>query len=320
MKKVSLFLISLMMISLPVMAESVVESNFTVENSNSKIFIYHIPENFTNVHELLNVSNTDNNKSPAEIIAQQTSITSDDVTADTSIHSEESDVEINQDSASNTGNDHYAMHDMYTDVLKGYASYDENEEDAVSLEDTIDKYQTIEIIKPHKITTLAGSIDKSHLTQQKITYSKYDNMEYSIAPKSSRNYRSKGGFSAGTMFNQGIDYAELESSTGVFSRYDHKYFALSSAYMKTINSTNNNYNDNFYFSPELKLNQYFTLREVMSADIARNRKKIEVVLSVNPFGKKDSDRLKLEFGANSTFDDKNTVIRNQFKFSTNFKL
>ena len=44
------------------------------------------------------------------------------------------------------------------------------------------------------------------------------------------------------------------------------------------------------------------------------------VVSINPFGKKDTDRLRIEFGANATYDDTNALLKNQFKFSTNFKL
>ena len=93
-------------------------------------------------------------------------------------------------------------------------------------------------------------------------------------------------FSAGTVFNQGIDYAELEQSSGVFTKYQYKQVGLSLSYMKTVNTTNNNYNDNFYFAPEWKLNQYFTLREILSADITKNRQKAEFILSINPFGKR----------------------------------
>ena len=49
------------------------------------------------------------------------------------------------------------------------------------------------------------------------------------------------------MYNQCIDYGEFEQSSGIFSKYSYKNFAVSTAYMKTVNSTNNNYNDNFYF-------------------------------------------------------------------------
>ena len=146
-------------------------------------------------------------------------------------------------------------------------------------------------------------------------------MEYSIRPVSSLHMKDMGrGFSAGTMFNQGIDSAELEQTTGVFSRYDKGRFGLYTAFSKTLNSTNSNYNDNFYISPELKLNQYFTLKEILSADITRNRKKAELVLSINPFGKRDFDRLRIDFGANATFDEDYSLLKNQIKFSTIFKL
>ena len=128
-----------------------------------------------------------------------------------------------------------------------------------------------------------------------------------------------GGFTTGTMFNQMIDTAELEQSTGIFSRYDTKYFAIYTAYSKTLNSTNSNYNDNVYISPEFKLNQYFTLKEILSADMTKNRKKAEFVISINPFGKKDTDRLRIEFGANATYDDNNSLLKNQFKFSTKYQ-
>ena len=90
--------------------------------------------------------------------------------------------------------------------------------------------------------------------------------------------------------------------------------------MKTVNSTNNNYNDNFYFAPEQRLNQYFTLKEILSADITKERRKAEILLSINPLGDKDPNRLKFELGASQTYDYTNAVIKSQFKFSTKFNL
>lgn len=302
MKKVSLLILCLIISFLPCDAETVSSEDLETQ---PKVFIYHIPDE-TSVKDAFTPSDEvrENNEEKTS-----TDITSDDVTADTSgtITEEEPEEEIITD---------YDIDDMYTDVLQGYAVYDEDE-DTISLEDNLDEFQTIKIQRPAKIK---GGKYVAAKTTAPNTYSKFSNMEYSIAPISSTNYRSKGGFSAGTMFNQGIDYAELESSTGVFSRYDSKYFAVSTAYAKTVNSTNNNYNDNFYFSPELKLNQYFTLREILSADIAKNRKKAEVVLSINPFGKKDFDRLRFELGASTTLNENNETLKNQFKFSTKFKL
>ena len=256
----------------------------------------------------------DRNKTQDTVVKQD--IISDDVTADTS-GEEVPEEDFDDEEIEEPEIEEYQIGDMYADVLKGYAQYDEGEEDAVSLADTLDEFQTIKLTQPSKV----GAQNYTDLIQSSPSlYSSLSSMEYSIAPVSGMSYAKKGGFSAGTMYNQGIDYAELEQSTGLFSRYETKYFAISTAYEKTINSTNNNYNDNFYISPELIINQYFSLKEVLSADVAKNRKKAEFILSINPFGKKDTDRLRFELGANATYDDTNALMKNQFKFSTKFKL
>ena len=305
MKKVSIFLICLLFTFLPCSAKKTSD-----ENANTvlpKIFIYHIPDETDREKkkEISNTANPDNNteeQTPKIII-------SDDVTADTSgIEPEQEDIV-----------EDYELDDMYTDVLKGYAEYDEGEEDAVSLDD-YDNFLTIDIKQPSKVEGGKYSGAKNSFLKSPELFTKYNKMEYSIAPLSNTNTAKMGNFSIGTTYDQGIDYAEFEQSTGIFSRYDTKYFAVSSAYKKTINSTNNNYNDKFTFAPELKINQYFTLRETLSADIVKNIRQAEFTISINPFGNRDLDRLRFELGTNSIFDGKNTLLKNQFKFQTNFKL
>jgi hypothetical protein len=297
MKKVGLLLICLILTILPCVAKG--SSN---EASDApKVFVYHIPDE----------EETESEKSDVVESSTPEDITSDDVTADTSAPEEEEIVEEESED--------YELSDMYTDVLQGYAVYDE--EELVSLEDDIKDFQELNIKTPSRVEAIKFNNAQKISIFDYNKYSKFNNMEYSIAPVSTKNSKSfGGGFSAGTTYFQGIDYSELEQSTGVFSRYDSKYFAISTSYAKTVNSTNNNYNDNFYFSPELKINQYFTLKETLSADITKNRKKAEVVLSINPFGFKDSDRLRFDIGVNATYDDTNTLLKNQFKFSTNIKM
>lgn len=284
--------------------------------SQSSVFVYHIPDEDDGQEET----------TPAQNQEEEPVITSDDVTADTSIKSnsseddDEDDDEIVDEEDENSYGE-YEMGDMYTDVLKGYAEYNEDEENTITLDDSPDELLKLDITKPTKISKSDyTSLKTSSLKFYDNQFSKYTGSEYNIAPKSSTNYRKYKGFSAGTTYSQCIDYAEFEQSSGVFSRYEYKNWAINTAYAKTINSTNNNYNDNFYFAPEWKINQYFSLKEVFSADIAKHRKKAELVLSINPFGNKDSDRMRLDFGANQSYDSTNTVIRSQLKFSTSFKL
>lgn len=313
MKKVSLTLIILMLSILPCKAKSPFEIKID-KISQSSVFVYHIPD-----------EDEGQETTPAQTQGEEPVITSDDVTADTSINSEETNSEETDDEIVDEEDENidgqYEMGDMYTDVLKGYAEYNEEEANTITLDDSPDELLKLDITKPAKVakndyTSLKSSSLKFYDNQ----YSKYTGSEYNIAPKSSTNYRTYKGFSAGTTYDQCIDYAEFEQSSGVFSRYEYKNWAIRTAYSKTVNSTNNNYNDNFYFSPEWKVNQFFSLREVFSADIAKHRRKAEVVLSINPFGNKDTDRMRLEFGASQSYSNTNEILRSQLKFSTNFKL
>jgi hypothetical protein len=305
MKRFYIILICLIISNLPCESHALLEE--AAKNEAPKIFIYHIPdENETVQNEI------EQEKIP--------DIVSDDVTADTSgIVEENNDEEDDFDEIKRITIDEngYEIDDMYSDVLKGYAVYDENEENAISLDN---KNYDVFKIKLHQPYNYKGGKYLAADSLKPLIYSKYSNLEYSIKPISNIHAKQLGGFTAGTMFNQNIDYAEVEQSTGVYSRYDTKHFGIYTAYSKTLNSTNSNYNDNFYLAPELKINQYMTLREILSADITRNRKKAEFVVSINPFGKKDIDRWRIEFGTNATFDEDNELLKNQFKFSTNFKL
>lgn len=314
MKKISLTLIILMLSILPCRANSPFEIKID-KISQSSVFVYHIPDEDKGQEE----------ETPAQNQGEEPVITSDDVTADTSINSEETNSEETDDEIVDEEDENidgqYEMGDMYTDVLKGYAEYNEEEANTITLDDSPDELLKLDITKPAKVAKNDyTSLKSSSLNFYDNQYSKYTGSEYNIAPKSSTNYRTYKGFSAGTTYDQCIDYAEFEQSSGVFSRYEYKNWAIRTAYSKTVNSTNNNYNDNFYFSPEWKVNQFFSLREVFSADIAKHRRKAEVVLSINPFGNKDTDRMRLEFGASQSYSNTNEILRSQLKFSTNFKL
>lgn len=308
MKKVSLVLILFMITLLPCGAVSLTD-NMIKSNNNTLVFVYHIPDD------------EPKRQSDDAVENEPEVITSDDVTADTSLKNDldEDDVDDNEDvSNSEQSGDEYQLTDMYSDVLYGYAQY--SDDNAISLDDIEEEFLKLNIQKPYRISTQSFADLKTPSSKLYNSYSKYNAPEYSIIPVTSTNYRKIKGFSAGTTFDQSIDYGELEQSSGVFSRYEYKCLALNTAYKKTVNSTNNNYNDNFYLSPEWKLNQYLTLREILSTDITRNLKKSELILSINPFGNKDIDRLRFELGASQTFSNTNELIKNQFKFATSFKL
>ena len=281
-----------------------INSFFVAQNG---VFKYHIPD-----EEDEQTEEQSQNLKTDEVTVKE-DIVSDDVTADTSgISKYDSDQEISNE-------DDYELEDMYGYVLHGYAEYFDDEENAISLDLPENEYLVLNIKKPVAIEGKYFGYLQSSPSLFDNNYTKYNGSEYSISPISGSSSKSVGGFSAGATYSQGIDYGELEQSSGIFTKYQYKRFAISTSYAKTVNTTNNTYNDNFYIMPELKLSQYFTIKNILSDDTVKKRKKAEVVLSVNPFGNKDFDRLRLEFGASGTYDEVNNAFKNQLKFSTMYK-
>lgn len=302
MKRIVLGLVLSSFTFMPVYSQNFdINSIFVAQNG---VFIYHIPdEDEQQVQE---------NKQ--EETAKNQDIVSDDVTADTSGIEK-----YHFDEDTKNADDDYDINDMYDYVLHGYAEYYDDEENTVALDLSENEYIVLHIQKPVVIEGKYFGYLHSSPSLFDNNYSKYNGTEYSITPVSGSAEKKVGGFSAGATYSQGIDYGELEQSSGIFTKYQYKRFAISTSYAKTVNTTNNNYNDNFYIVPELRLSQYFTIKNILSADTAKKRKKAEIVLSVNPFGNRDYDRLRLEFGASETYDEINNAFKNQLKFYTMYR-
>lgn len=303
MYKVGLILLAFMISLLPVNAES---NSLMQNNVQSKpmLFVYHIPDTEYENDSAFGVEKE---------AAGKNDITTDDITADTSKPAQETPQEEEIDEEE--------LNSLYSDVLQGYAEYYEGEDDAVTLDFSNNQLAKLNIKRPEAVESANYTDLASPSLNLQNKYSKYNAPEYSISPVSKKNYKQFGKFKTGAVYGQEIYYAELEQSTGVFSSYDFtKKFSVSTSYMKTVNSTNNDYNDNFFFSPSYKINQYFTIRESLSADISKERQKAAVYLSINPFGDKDRDRLMFEFGASQTHYNDGRPAKNQFSIMTNFKL
>jgi len=306
MKRIVLGLVLFLFTFMPAYSQEFdINSFFVAQNG---VFKYHIPDD-----EDEQAEEQSQNQQTTDDVTGKEDIISDDVTADTSGISK-----YDPDQAGSNEDD-YKLEDMYGYVLHGYAEYFDDEENTVALDLPKNEYLVLNIKKPVTVEGKYFGYLQSSPSLFDNNYSKYSGSEYSISPVSGSSSKSVGGFSAGATYSQGIDYGELEQSSGIFTKYQYKRFAISTSYAKTVNTTNNTYNDNFYIIPELKLSQYFTIKNILSADTVKKRKKAEVVLSVNPFGNKDYDRLRLEFGASGTYDEVNNAFKNQLKFSTMYK-
>ena len=113
---------------------------------------------------------------------------------------------------------------MYSDVLQGYAVYDE-EEDAISLEDELDEFQMVKIKKPVKVKGGKYSVNKSTALQLIFTQ-KLNNMEYTIEQKSYDTEQTFGKFSAGTQYKQKLIMRNSGSLQCCIQRYDTKIYGF----------------------------------------------------------------------------------------------
>lgn len=300
MRKFLLLLLSLMVIQIP--AFSINKKMLPTsggENALPNIFIYTIPDDNVPERPLNNSEIEENNN----YIEEKTT---------TSKNNEEEET---------------VMLDMYEEndenivlgatVLKGYAEYIEDR-DTIYLKDDNDNF-VINLKVPQKITASKGLDLASHTRTNQI--SKHTNTEYNIAPKSVISSSTKGDFTIGALYENEVDnIAMLESETGLFTRYEKDKFAVSSSFKKSLNTTYAQDYNTISVTPELKLNSYISLKNKLSADITRNRRSTELIFSLNPFGKKDRDRMLLEAGAKQTFFMDTGENKTQLNFSATFKL
>ena len=290
MKNLLLLAVLLFLTGLPALAEDVINADTKLPN----IFIWALPEDLTSPQGV---------EESAKAKKKNKEVPASDVQQDNVFEPQEEEPVV-----------------LNATTLKGYAEYVEDAEDVYLMDDHTQF--TLNLKTPQKVTSQKIVDDNKIVPKMDEIYSisKFKGEEYSISP-TSRNVTVKdGGWSAGTTFSSGISTSQLENTTGLFTRYENKHFAISSAYAKNNMTTRGLTTDSFYVVPEFRLNSIFAVQEVLSADITRNRRSSELVLSVNPLWKKGIDRMNFEVGAKQTFDMNSGDMWSQFRFSTKFKL
>lgn len=101
---------------------------------------------------------------------------------------------------------------------------------------------------------------------------RYINDEYLISPNSINASSKVGNFTIGAQYNNEVDnIAMLEKETGLFTKYERNRFALTSSVTKSLNTTYAQDYNTISIVPELKINNYMSLKNVISADITRNK-------------------------------------------------
>lgn len=215
--------------------------------------------------------------------------------------------------------------------LHGYLEYSQNqdeneqnlEQNAIML-DTPENPKSVNLTKPQAIESksLITGVKKTTfgpIQDELENASKFSTAEYSIRPINTSYSRKFGKFSFGTMYDSSISSASTNFSTGLFTKYEGKHFALSTAFSKNNNSNSDTFNDNFFVAPELKLSKRLSLLDVMQTDVAQINKSNELVLRYTPHFKKYADEVQFELGAGQSFYQ-DSYVKSSLRFSTKFRL
>lgn len=218
-----------------------------------------------------------------------------------------------------------------TTELHGYLEYNQNQEEneqnqeqnAVILE-VPENHNGINLTKPQKIESksLISGVKNPTFNpiQDKLNNaSKFSTSEYTIKPISTSYSKKFGKFSFGTMYDSSLSGASTSHSTGLFTKFDGKYFALSTAFSKNTNNNDAEFDDKVFIAPELKLTKRLSLLDIMQTDVAQINKSNELVLRYTPHFKKYADEVQFELGAGQSFYQDN-YVKSSVRFSTKFKL
>ena len=297
MKKVLLLSAVILIFGLPV---------FSAEGEDIRlpnIFIYTIPDNIKQKPEV-----------PEDTDAPEDAYVNETPVSDKSDKVSEDEINLSLDGDNYNDEDDFTLN---ATTLKGYAEYMEDA-NTIHLKDDNNNF-VLNLKVPQKISASKGMDLQDAINSKRMA--RYSDAEYNIAPNSVRTASKKGDFTFGALYGNEVDsIAMLESETGLFTKYEKSRFALSTTYKKNLNTTYNQFYDTISLAPEFKLNNYMSIKNEYKADLTRNRKSGALIFSFNPFGKKDSDRMRLELGAKQTIYEDNVTTKTEFSFSTQFKL
>ena len=297
MKKVLLLSAVILIFGLPV---------FSAEGEDIRlpnIFIYTIPDNIKQKPEV-----QEDTDAPEDAYVNETPV------SDKADNVSEDEINLSLDGDDYDNEDDFTLN---ATTLKGYAEYMEDA-NTIHLKDDNNNF-VLNLKVPQKISASKGMDLQDAINSKRMA--RYSDAEYNIAPNSVRTASKKGDFTFGALYGNEVDsIAMLESETGLFTKYEKSRFALSTTYKKNLNTTYNQFYDTISLAPEFKLNNYMSIKNEYKADLTRNRKSGALIFSFNPFGKKDSDRMRLELGAKQTIYEDNVTTKTEFSFSTQFKL
>ncbi len=206
--------------------------------------------------------------------------------------------------------------------LQGLVEYDDNPVETIYLDDDIEIPQVNipqrSVTLPVKILNITSNTNtpRSALSRAAITR----NTLKDILPLSGTLSESFNGITYGTLWGEELSYSQMESSTGVFLRYDApKYFSLDTTFKQTATQDIGTQYGSVRVTPEWHITDKLTLKDSFTNYVNAPKNKNELTIVYSPALKKYADSLKFELGVAQSYYS-NGGKSSSVSFTTGFKL
>lgn len=206
--------------------------------------------------------------------------------------------------------------------LQGQVEYDDNPVETIYLDENIEKPKVNipqrSVTIPIKMLNITSNTNtpRSALARAAITR----NALKDILPLSGSLTESTHGFTYGTIWDEEISYSQIESSTGVFVRYDFpKYFSFNTTIRQNASQDVGSQYATARVTPEWHITDRLTLKDSFTNYVNLPKNKNEITLVYSPALKKYAESLKFELGLAESYyssGKRSTAV----SFSTGFKL
>ena len=194
--------------------------------------------------------------------------------------------------------------------LQGQVEYDDNPVETIYLDETIEKPKVNipqrSVTIPIKILNITSNTNtpRSALARASVTRNNLKD----ILPLS------------GTLWGEELSFSQMESTTGIFLRYDApKYFSLDTTFKQSASQDIGTQYGTVRVTPEWHITDKLTLKNAFTNYVNAPKNKNEITLVYSPALKKYAESLKFELGVAESYYS-NGSRSSAVSFSTGFKL
>ena len=207
--------------------------------------------------------------------------------------------------------------------LNGQVEYDDNPVETIYLDENIDKPQVNipqrSLTLPVRVLNITTNTNTPRSALARATITR-NNIKDILPLSGTLSDQLGNGISYGTTWGEELSFSQIESTTGVFLRYDSpKLFSLDTRFRQSSSQDVGSQYGTVRVTPEWHITDKLTLKNTFTNYVNAPKNKNEVTLVYKPTLKKYAESLKFELGVAESYYS-NGSRSSAVSFSTGFKL